>query len=409
MKSRFLVLFICLLATVSMIGCDFFDSDDGDDVITSYGSLLVKVVEATDNTTEVAAPTFTIAGSSATGVYQNDSKSYLFANVAVSDKVSVKVEKTGYLNASAFATVTTNNTTVTQISLIKEADLDGPIAAIDLSVDDPAVVTFDTDGVAGDTASDVKIKFAKNSVKNGDNIVTAPEVKVAYKAPPATADALAAFPGNFEGMPTGGTTSVPFETYGFIYVDLGAGNELTETASLTMPTTAAAPNTMPVWSYNETTGIWEQTGTAEKKELPGGSGNWFYEAAVDHFSWYNLDAPIENVSRLDVIVASYTYTFDEEQLDREGEEEDANKTDLTKRISGATVVVATRSAAGDTFTWREVMLTNSNGVASFNIPEGRTYTISVKTADAEQEGYSYEVKDGVATAFVNMNSMHHWQ
>ena len=47
---------------------------------------------------------------------------------------------------------------------------------------------------------------------------------------------------------------------------------------------AKAPNQMPLWHFNEGTGIWEESGMATK------NGN-VYEGEVEHFSWVNLDDP----------------------------------------------------------------------------------------------------------------------
>lgn len=45
-----------------------------------------------------------------------------------------------------------------------------------------------------------------------------------------------------------------------------------------------APNQMPLWHFNEGTGLWEESGMATK------NGN-VYEGEVEHFSWVNLDDP----------------------------------------------------------------------------------------------------------------------
>lgn len=44
------------------------------------------------------------------------------------------------------------------------------------------------------------------------------------------------------------------------------------------------PPTIPLWSFNEDTGLWEEEGEASL------DGEWYY-GEVSHFSWHNLDAP----------------------------------------------------------------------------------------------------------------------
>ena len=44
------------------------------------------------------------------------------------------------------------------------------------------------------------------------------------------------------------------------------------------------PPTIPLWSFNEETGLWEEEGVAELED------GW-YKGEVSHFSWHNLDSP----------------------------------------------------------------------------------------------------------------------
>ena len=48
---------------------------------------------------------------------------------------------------------------------------------------------------------------------------------------------------------------------------------------------ANAPDVIPLWAYNESTGDWEEEGQAEK------DGNLHYLGTVKHFSFWNCDAP----------------------------------------------------------------------------------------------------------------------
>ena len=58
-------------------------------------------------------------------------------------------------------------------------------------------------------------------------------------------------------------------------------------ATLTFPTPESmsgdAPATMPLWSFDETTGLWVEEGTATRDQ----KGN--YTGTATHFSWWNLD------------------------------------------------------------------------------------------------------------------------
>ncbi|MBU1105950.1 MAG: hypothetical protein KKB51_04705 [Candidatus Riflebacteria bacterium] len=402
MKSRLFALFVCLLATATLIGC--FGSSSDDTVVTaSTATITGTVLESVTNTAIVGATVTdgTNTATSATG------GTFTLSNVAVgSGKIMLTVEHSGHLDGYAVEPVTAGNITASVIYLVDKTGAEAKTAT-NLAVASEAL-TF---------PSTVKIELDQNSVVDAaGNPVAAPVVSVIYNAPPKTAAVMDAFPGVFAGTPTDGTTEVPFETFGFVNVDLGAGNQLAagKPATLTMPidpaVSAVAPATIPLWSFNVATGKWVQEGTATKV------GTNYVAYPVTHFSWYNLDAPINNVSRMDVTVASYVSTLNEWEV-AEGMAVDTDRTDLTKRVAGARVVVtatALNAVDGqwgtqaydsvDNFSWREVKQTNSSGVASFNIPAGRKFSIKVTTSTGEKSGYMYEVVNSVATAYINMGS-----
>ncbi|MBW7676833.1 carboxypeptidase-like regulatory domain-containing protein [Chryseobacterium chendengshani] len=86
------------------------------------------------------------------------------------------------------------------------------------------------------------------------------------------------------------------ETFGMLHVQLtGASGQNLQiatghTAEMTLALDAAqmsaAPATIPLWSFNEFTGIWQEEGSATKV------GNT-YVGNVSHFSWWNCDAQFE--------------------------------------------------------------------------------------------------------------------
>ena len=402
MKSRFFVLFVCLFASATLIGC-FGGSSDNNTVVTA-ATVSGKVLDSATSVGIVA----TVTDGTQTTTSAADG-SYTLSNVTAGadGKVKLTVESAGYLTGYAFEPVSAGYTTTANITIVSKAG-----AVIDTPVDLTAAgetLTFNT----------LSIVLPQNSVIDAaGNPVAAPVVSVIHKTPPKTAAAMDAFPGVFAGIPTNGTAVTPFETFGFVNVDLGAGNSLDPAigASLTIPlgdnnpTVGAYALEMPLWRFDTADGIWKQVATATRLAT-----NAPFSAHVTTFSWYNLDAPV-NVSRLDVIVASYTSTLNEWEV-AEGSVTDPGKTDLSKRIAGARVVVTATSqnaAEGvwgtlasdniDNFTWRESRQTNSSGVASFNIPAGRKFSIKVMTSTGEKSGYMYEVKDGIATAFMNMGS-----
>ncbi|HAE38945.1 MAG TPA: hypothetical protein DCG57_09940 [Candidatus Riflebacteria bacterium] len=402
MKSRFFVLFICLLATVAIVGCDLFGKDDDDSVLTgSTGTIVGNILNEAGS---AIASSLTVTGGNKS--VDTTTGAFTLENAAIdgNGKIFLTIKGSGYINTYAVEALNAGQKVVATYT----------IRAVPAGATQN-YTTLNTNAVkAVNIAGRAEIDIATGSIINSTTkaAVSSADITIVHTMPKADSKALDTFPGIFAGIPTGGTTEVPFETFGFVYVDLGDGNELdpSKPATLTMPIdpamVAAAPATMPLWSYDTTKGQWIQEGTATKI----GSN---YIAQVTHFSWYNLDRPLgDDVRTLEVTVASYSWSYEDHILEEEGTT-NTDKTDLTKRIANARVVVTATLAegengagfsSGDTATWKEVKSTNSNGVVTFNaIPSKRRIAIEVTTqSGATTNGYGYEVENGVAKSFINM-------
>ena len=138
------------------------------------------------------------------------------------------------------------------------------------------------------------VAFSPNSIVDANGEVYEREVftTAAYLDPIAnsTADRM---PGNLQGVRTD-LEEVSLQSFGMINLSLqdadGAplniGEGFTATISVALPASIAAnaPNEMPLWSFNETYGVWVEEGTATKL-------NGHYVGEVSHFSWWNCDFP----------------------------------------------------------------------------------------------------------------------
>lgn len=146
-----------------------------------------------------------------------------------------------------------------------------------LSVDDIASVTLNStaytlDGLA--YLGDVHVKAMALSPDN-----------------PRLADLM---PGDLIGL-NNENQIMGLQSYGMVYVDLsdGSGNEVQissgNSASFTMEIPAniqgVAPSEVPLWHFDEDSGYWIEEGMAKR------NGN-SYEAEVSHFSWWNIDIPL---------------------------------------------------------------------------------------------------------------------
>jgi len=104
-------------------------------------------------------------------------------------------------------------------------------------------------------------------------------------------DVFIKMPGTLLGTRTDGTLS-GMETYGMINVELrGSNNEELQiqpghVVDMVLPIAEnqldTAPATIPLWFFNETSGLWEEQGFSRKV------GNKYF-GAVSHFTWWNND------------------------------------------------------------------------------------------------------------------------
>jgi len=114
------------------------------------------------------------------------------------------------------------------------------------------------------------------------------------------------FPGRFDGVtPDGATTPiVSFGTVEFVLGDDANRLQLApgKTATIELPVMAnrkldgsavVAGDTLPLWSLDETTGVWIQEGTGTIVANAGAASGLAMRTLVSHFSWWNTDLGFE--------------------------------------------------------------------------------------------------------------------
>jgi len=108
-------------------------------------------------------------------------------------------------------------------------------------------------------------------------------------------------PGNYTAMAAGSNAPQTIESFGALSVTLkdGGGNPLNlaagKTATIRIPLATrspSAPATIPLFYFNETTGLWVQEGTAT---LAGTAPNQYYEGTVSHFTYWNADQVTDTI------------------------------------------------------------------------------------------------------------------
>lgn len=183
-----------------------------------------------------------------------------------------------------------------------------------LSEDNP--VTIGMDGALVSLPDNSFVDSLGNTVLISDGInVTITPVDV------STPVGVAAFPGDFSGVPEGQGTATPILSYGTVeyqftrasdgaVLQLGAEQQ----AQIEIPiytkthqdgTPIAAGDTIPLWSLDEETGIWTQEGTgtviiSTSDNSPTGLAML---ATVSHFTWWNCDVTMNAANAIVTVTA----------------------------------------------------------------------------------------------------------
>ncbi|MDR3024597.1 carboxypeptidase-like regulatory domain-containing protein [Chryseobacterium sp.] len=276
-------LYLLLLLFVLMFSCKNETFSETDDNTTNppsnynFGNTAQKNFQGVvldTNGLPVSGATVTIGTSTVT---TNLKGFFTFKNASVKENFAhIKVTKSGYVNASRVL-VPTNGVNRVNIMMI------------------PATVTSTITTGSTSTVSlpnGTKVKF-DGSFKDANGNAYSGNVSVGvFHLAPSNQYLNELMPGSFLATNSAGNARI-METFGMLHVQLtgSAGQSLQiangHSAEITVPVDAAqtssSPATIPLWSYNEETGMWKEEGSATK------IGNT-YVGTVSHFSWWNYDA-----------------------------------------------------------------------------------------------------------------------
>ena len=213
----------------------------------------------------------------------------------------VRFAKQGYVTNFRVVSISGGTSSTVQVTL-------NPVSRV-VEIDptkNQTVADNRTDGL------NATIAFQANSLPTS---ATSVEITTAVQGDPSYSSL---FPGEFTGIPTGGSRG-PLRSFSIATITArdASGNQLqldpSKPATLSIPvspTSDPSDATVPLWRVNETTGIWEQVGLATR--MPGVPV--VYRAEVTHLSTFNLDI-YEPASGLKVIAVDYTRgSFDSSTL-----------------------------------------------------------------------------------------------
>ena len=283
-------LLISLVISISLLSCQKEVKNDNPGTGGSTGTVVNPTpVQGTvtgkvvDNNNNAVAGATVKAGSNTT---TTDNRGLFRFNNIQLDKYSavVTVEKSGFFKGYRVFSASANNTNFVKLKLVPKTLIGSIDAAAggSVSLPDNSKITLPASGV----------------VVKSNNQSYSGSVKVyAEVIDPTSADIAQIVPGSFQGTDAD-NYRVTLKSFGMLAVELegNSGEQLQiatgKTAKLrfTIPSSlrSTAPATIPLWSVDETTGLWKQEGSATK-------GTDYYEGDVSHFSFWNCDISIQTV------------------------------------------------------------------------------------------------------------------
>ena len=254
--------------------------DFEEEVIPVTASLAGLVIDEAGNPVENASVKL---GANAEST--DDKGNFLFKQVEMNAAGTyVTVQKAGYYKGSARIFPKDNSQNYVTIKLMEIIPSGSFVSG--------------TGGVISNP-SGIKLDFPPNAIVDDNGDAYDGNVEVAARWIDPTADDLfEIMPGNLQGV-NQFNEEVALGSFGMMAVELSgdAGESLNlgndQKAELTFPIPdellGNAPDEIPLWSFNETVGLWVQEGSAV---LDGNT----YVGQVSHFSFWNCDAPFPLVN-----------------------------------------------------------------------------------------------------------------
>ena len=260
------------ISALLLIGILLFTASckkDGDTAPAPAANIALSGVVVDEAQKAVASASVVVDGHTTT----SDDRGYFSIETAsaTDGRYVIKVSKANYFNSVVGVTPGKANTrTVLTLTALKDAK----------AFTAGTTTTLTLDG-------GMKIDMPAGFTKNGAAFTGTAKAFVRYVSP-ADTNLPAIMPGgDFAGLDASGAKKV-LTTYGAVLAQLqdAGGNNLElaagNTATLRFPAGTSTLTTIPLWHFDETSGLWKEEGSAT---LVGNE----YVGTVSHFSSWNLD------------------------------------------------------------------------------------------------------------------------
>ena len=246
----------------------------------------------------------------------------------------------------------------------------------------------------GRASNNAEVSFPANAIVDGGNNPVASATMKIGNILVSDTGSTDVFPGYFLGDVSG--SNDPIESYGYINVSVedGSGNPLSLNTAIgaivRIPVNPdpVGENTIATWKLNETTGIWEQGTNATRV----GATNVF-EFNVTSFSWWNIDAPLQDTCTLTVTVHATP--------------EGAAQVTYAK---GVDVTIGVGSSWGTRPTiWQGRGTTGSTGQVTMDVPPGYLQVVGKRGSTTfVGTGYNTSGTPGSCLAFMDIFPQYNW-
>ena len=273
-----LFLMMCFFAAV-VTGCkkENSSSDSNNPVFAVNKISVIVTGRIVDESNQPISGATVTAGNTTSTTDLNGN--FRINNASLYESAVVSVEKTGYFKGGRTFFAKEYQKHFIEIMLLSKISV-GKINATSggtLNIGNGSAITLPANGIINNTTG---------NAYTGDVSIAMTWIN------PTSTDLYRQMPGDLRGIDATGAEQ-GLQSFGMLGVELSgtSGEKLQiatgKKANIKFPIPASilatAPTSIALWSFNDTTGIWKQEGTATK------SGNT-YVADVSHFSFWNCDA-----------------------------------------------------------------------------------------------------------------------
>ena len=286
LTSWFVAVFTSLLVAACGGGGDATAPPIGSMPPAETATIAVTVVDTLGR----FVPGATVASGSASA--STDAAGQASLAVATGGERVVSVGKAGFAEQFKVVDLVAGNTSTV------------PLQAMLIARAAPQTIAAIEGGGTATGTQGVKVTFTSNSLVNAAGQAVTGAIQMSMTPVDVSEIDVGAFPGLFEGIPTGAARQpiVSFGTSELVPEQSGQRLNLAagKTADIELPlfvnrrqdgSAIVRGDAIPLWSLDTTTGLWKQEGSGVVVGSAGSPTGLALRATIAHFSWWNGDSP----------------------------------------------------------------------------------------------------------------------